>query len=104
MDKRKRADRKSSSSDMEINTPKRHLAEAASLSESIAAANSVLYEDVQRSATMSSDANPAKTDVNAYANDVNDKFEQVLSAVKERLAKIILARNLIASLTSLKMS
>lgn len=103
MDKRKRADRKSSSSDTEINTPKRHLAEAASLSESIAAANSVLYEDVQRSATMSSDANPAKTDVNAYANDVNDKFEQVLSAVKEiKISQDNLSKKLDSKLDKLK--
>ena len=103
MDKRKRADRKSSSSDTETNTPKRHLAEAASLSESIAAANSVLYEDVQRSATMSSDANPAKTDVNAYANDVNDKFEQVLSAVKEiKISQDNLSKKLDSKLDKLK--
>ena len=63
MDKRKRADMKSSSSDAAV---------TASLSECIAAANSVLYEDVQPSATMSTDANPVRTDVNAYANGVNE--------------------------------
>ena len=51
---------------------------------------------------MFTDANPVRTDVNAYANDVNDN-EQVLSAVKEiKISQDNLSKKLDGKLDKLK--
>ena len=52
---------------------------------------------------MCTDANPVRTDVNAYENDVNDKCEHVLSADKEiKISQDSLSKKLDSKLHKLK--
>ena len=95
--------RKSSSSDSELNLSKRHnddILTKSSLSDSIAAANSVLYEDVIGNCTMATGSSP-KPELNA--TDVNVKFEQVLSIVKDiKLNQENLSKRIDSKLDKLK--